>query len=453
MTEAQSSPRHDDELTRRYREASAQDPYRPGPQVRQAVRAHAQLLLASRQAEPDTTVLAGRPAANQSRWKLSLLASIALFGLTGLLFLQFERGTPEEKELAFGQPSPTAASAESASTTATAPPAPTAAPPSAPARQPEPKTAAKADAAAKPVSPPVVNAPVVSVAPADTEKSTSQRPSPAPALAGQAIKQAAPLPEAPKAGLAKAAPAVSAEQSAPPALSATPAQAAPAIRRQEAEAQANSPARSPTAASESAKMADSANIGESRGAISQTPGPAAEPLPTARAAPPAPVAPVAPVAPAAPAAMIPMPAAPAAPVMAPPAVMAPAPVPTPAPLAATAPASKDEITSPQSAARARLSTPKAGPQNPAIALHEAARSGRVSQIESLIRRGTAIDTPDEAGRTPLILAVISGQTAVVKRLLALGANPALTDRDGLNALQHARRLGLTGIAKLIEEGS
>lgn len=149
----------------------------------------------------------------------------------------------------------------------------------------------------------------------------------------------------------------------------------------------------------------------------------------------------------------PMPAAPA--VMTPPAVMVPipAPAPAPAPLAVAPPASKDETTSPQSAARARLSAPKASLQNPATALHEAARRGQVSQIELLIKQGGAVNAPDEAGRTPLILAVISGQTEAVKRLLALGANPALTDRDGLNALQYARRLGLNGIAKLIEEAS
>ncbi|MDP3310320.1 MAG: hypothetical protein Q8S56_05060, partial [Polaromonas sp.] len=111
-------PDENDELIRRYREASAQDERRPSPQVREAVRAHAELvaptlvasrafgdslplaseegaelarggpsLRSSRIAEPADT-----PAANQSRWKLSLLASIALAGLTGLLVLQFDRG-------------------------------------------------------------------------------------------------------------------------------------------------------------------------------------------------------------------------------------------------------------------------------------------------------------------------------------------------------------------------
>ncbi len=52
-----------------------------------------------------------------------------------------------------------------------------------------------------------------------------------------------------------------------------------------------------------------------------------------------------------------------------------------------------------------------------------------------------------------MLAAMNGHADMVRRLLALGANPALTDRDGLNALQQARRLGLAGIAALLEAGS
>lgn len=99
----------DDELIRRYREASAQDASRPGPQVRAAVRAHAQMLAASKAAAGDQPVaeavpVASRTAANASRWKISALGSVALVGLSALLLLQFERGTPEEKAVAYGPP-------------------------------------------------------------------------------------------------------------------------------------------------------------------------------------------------------------------------------------------------------------------------------------------------------------------------------------------------------------
>ncbi len=78
--------------------------------MRDAVRAHAQMVIeAGRQSSGRRRRSAPTaPAANQSRWKISALASLALAGLTGLLVLQFDRGTDEEKDLAFGQPSASA---------------------------------------------------------------------------------------------------------------------------------------------------------------------------------------------------------------------------------------------------------------------------------------------------------------------------------------------------------
>jgi len=84
------------------------------------------------------------------------------------------------------------------------------------------------------------------------------------------------------------------------------------------------------------------------------------------------------------------------------------------------------------------------------ALQNAARAGDLPQVERLLQQGAALNAADAAGRTPLVLAAMQGHTAVVQRLLAAGANKALIDNDGLNALQHARRLGYDGIAHLIE---
>lgn len=86
-------------------------------------------------------------------------------------------------------------------------------------------------------------------------------------------------------------------------------------------------------------------------------------------------------------------------------------------------------------------------------LHEAARTGQLPQVERLIAQGARINAPDEADRTPLMLATIHGHAAVVQRLLAAGANPALVDREGVNALGYARRLGRADIARMIEAGS
>ncbi len=111
--------RPDDELTRRYREANEQERGRPGAQVRLRVQAHARAVLEARQpASPTPQPTPQREAANQPRWKISMLASIALAGLTGLLVLQFDRGTHEEKELAMGQPRAAAPSPEKAASEA-----------------------------------------------------------------------------------------------------------------------------------------------------------------------------------------------------------------------------------------------------------------------------------------------------------------------------------------------
>ncbi|MBL7089894.1 hypothetical protein, partial [Acidovorax sp.] len=89
--------RQDDELVRRYQEASEQEGARPGAHVRDAVRAHAQMVAAA----AASATPAAAPAANQTHWKVSALATLAVVGLTGLLMLQFERGTPEERDTAF----------------------------------------------------------------------------------------------------------------------------------------------------------------------------------------------------------------------------------------------------------------------------------------------------------------------------------------------------------------
>ncbi len=131
--------RQDDELVRRYREASEQEGARPGAHVREAVRAHAQMV-----AKAATSVSAApmtAPAANQARWKISALATLAVVGLTGLLMLQFERGTPEERDTVFSHrraeaPAPAAPASE-------APPTPQPPAEPSPANHPAPESAQK----------------------------------------------------------------------------------------------------------------------------------------------------------------------------------------------------------------------------------------------------------------------------------------------------------------------
>jgi hypothetical protein len=319
-----------DELIRRYREAAAQDTRRPSPQIGEAVRAHARMIAASKAAGPAPSPT---PAANQSRWKISLLASIALAALTGLLVLQFDRGTPDEQETALGWPAP----AES--------PAPPASPPPAVA---DAKVARSEAPAARPVTP-------------------------------AAAPRAAAAPAQPAADAGLAAPATTAG----PAPTAEPAPSPPSLAGQQAPA----PARE--------RRADA-----SRDQASEKAMPDAAPQAITRGAATAP------------------------------ALRMPAPA-------------QERLAAPVPRSAAAL----------AAALQQAARAGQLADAEALLQQGAALNAPDSAGRTALSLAVIHGHSELVRRLLALGANPSLVDREGLNAAEHARRLGRQELLPLLEAGS
>lgn len=308
----------DDELVRRYHEASATEAARPGAHVRDAVRAHAQMLSAATAAATAAPPPApGRAAANQSRWKLSALATVAVLGLAGLLMLQFERGTPEEKEITHG---------------------PRRAEMPAPARVPPPSPAPTTDTAAK-------------------------RGAESPAASAQPGTAPAPAKPSAPAMAARPAPAPSQAPAGAPALAQEPfAQSHRRSTGEEGPAERRAPL-----SKESAAPAADAVLAES-----------------ARAAAPAPTA--------------------------------------------------------NMASRAPLSR----------GLHDAARAGNAPQVHNLVRQGAAVDTRDSAGRTPLMLAAMHGQTTTVRQLLALGANPALVDAEGLNAAEQARLRGHAAIAELLD---
>jgi ankyrin repeat protein len=58
----------------------------------------------------------------------------------------------------------------------------------------------------------------------------------------------------------------------------------------------------------------------------------------------------------------------------------------------------------------------------AMTLHDAVRTGKLAQVEGLLRSGAAIDARNSSDETPLLIAVQHDQTAIAKALIAAGAD-------------------------------
>ena len=92
-----------DDLKQRYLQASAAQTVGPSERVRRAALDHAQMLAAS--ASPAAPQRAKPAAAN--RWNFTLVASVAIAGISALLALQFDRSDSEDKAVVLGTPSVT----------------------------------------------------------------------------------------------------------------------------------------------------------------------------------------------------------------------------------------------------------------------------------------------------------------------------------------------------------
>ncbi len=195
----------------------------------------------------------GKPAANDRQWKIRALATVAMFGLTSLLLHQWDRGTPEEKEVAFSAARPAVAE-RSESAAVPAPAAPAAAPAAgAPPKAEPPSDAVTSKNAAK--SQPAV---------AGDKQGTSDRTTQPKQSANVAVPKMAQseVPSSAMGTLSKAVPSKSpkedsavAKSIAPPATLPTPA-AAPAPAAQAPAAITTTPREPAMRAAPAAKAAE-----------------------------------------------------------------------------------------------------------------------------------------------------------------------------------------------------
>lgn len=85
------------------------------------------------------------------------------------------------------------------------------------------------------------------------------------------------------------------------------------------------------------------------------------------------------------------------------------------------------------------------------ALHAAIEAGNEQIIHFLILEQSMLDLPDEKeGNTPLHCAVSLNYPIAVKLLIQRGADPLIVNRQGLNCLQLAQRLGHQELAFFLQ---
>ena len=83
------------------------------------------------------------------------------------------------------------------------------------------------------------------------------------------------------------------------------------------------------------------------------------------------------------------------------------------------------------------------------ALHDAAETGNLSQIQQLVAAGADVSEVDSRGIWPLLAAVTEGNAATVALLLKLNANPNQVDQYQYSALHEAASLGYHNVVELL----
>jgi len=86
-----------------------------------------------------------------------------------------------------------------------------------------------------------------------------------------------------------------------------------------------------------------------------------------------------------------------------------------------------------------------------IPLTQAVTSGDKSAVSALLAGGADLNETTSGGQTPLILAVIFGHTNIVRLLVKAGADPRVRDNLGLDAIEWAKRRGLTEAVSILTD--
>jgi len=93
-------------------------------------------------------------------------------------------------------------------------------------------------------------------------------------------------------------------------------------------------------------------------------------------------------------------------------------------------------------------------QTPSHALADCAQAGDVHRAQTLIGKGTNVNTRFDHGTTALMIATLQGDYKMVAYLLSEGADPNLADVRGDTALAFAAETGQTQVAQaLLDHGA
>ena len=351
-----------------------------------------------------------KSAINDSQWTIKALASVAVFGLSSLLFIQWHNATTDEQDAAFsvqrpapivapaGAPSPALAPASAANADVTSSQRRTDTPVAAPETRALDKASAKAKATPAPAPAPAP-APVPAPAPAPTidsvAKSNSTKPMREPA-AELAAGNAPMMESAPPAPTSAAAPTQS------PAAMSTPAPAAAPVA-------APAPAATPAPAQARARAAPrDATLEQSQDNLS---APRGKPSASSAAKEANSVA-----------------------------------------INPAGSGSSDSFAAGPSGAVAAKPLPQSSPLAAAAsvnsALFNAIRSKNRNALQAALDNGADKNAKDN-GTPAITLCVQAGQTELVRLLAAAGADVNALDAQGISVLEHARGRGVQDIMALL----